>query len=247
MRRDLWILLAWTGAAVGLGVTASAQQRKAAVIYRPAPIAASRLSAAARARLAGVINPAPGAAAPAPAPTPAPTDARAPAGSQKLTVDWGAASQQTRGRFNERGRSVNAKFLAANQGAIDRVSIPVLLPGDPDLAGGLRFFPNGQFYTVSSSSNGMSFVLTGAGAAYPLAPGTVRALPKGDLRTRLSPDGITVEQGEGGLDASFSRFGVAYSISLECADTLGDPRCNDPAYVRQVIGRLMVVNPAGRG
>ncbi len=229
-----------------LNVKPAAAQQPAAQSSNQPSNPSSAISAARRARLAAAAaaaqQQAPPAGAATPPPRSPPSTAPGPAGTQPLQLDWTAVSVQQRSPVNERGRAVNGRFIAANRGAINRIAIPVLLPGDPDLAAGLRIFPNGAFYTVSSTSNGMSFVLTGAGRTYPLPPATARGL-KGGLQSRIPADGIVIEQTEGGLDASFIRFGAAYSIALECANTLGDPRCTDPAYVRQVIARLMVVTP----
>ena len=165
-----------------------------------------------------------------------------PAQSRPMAIDWGAAQKEARSGVTERGRALNAKFIAANRAEIAKVAIPVLLPGDPDLAQNLRIFGNGAYYTASTSSNGMSCVLTGSGRAFPLSPRTVRALPRAGLADRIPADGVAIEGTEGGLDASFSRFGASYSISLECR-TPTDPRCNDQSYVRGVIARLTVVIP----
>jgi hypothetical protein len=170
-----------------------------------------------------------------------------PARSRALAIDWAAANKQARVPLNQRGQRVNAGFIAANRAAIDQVNIPVLLPGDPELGSSLRIFPNGAFYTVSASASGMSFVMTGAGRAFPLAPSTAKALPKGELAARMPGDGIVIEQTEAGVDASFSRYGATYSISLECAQSHNDSRCKDDSYIRAMIGRLMVVVPAGGG
>jgi hypothetical protein len=166
-----------------------------------------------------------------------------PGQSQPLPVDRAAAARQANSPANGRGRGVDSKFISANAAAINSVQIPVLLPGEPDLAAQLRIFPNGPFYTVSSKSNGMAFVLTGSGRAFPLPPGAAKGLPGGSLAGRIPPDGIIVDGSEAGMNASFNRFGAAYSISLECASPQTDPRCTDPAFIRGVIGRLTVVMP----
>ncbi len=123
----------------------------------------------------------------------------------------------------------------------------MLLPGDPGLAPELKIFPNGAFYTASSSASGMSVVITGAGRAFALAPGTARGLPQGELATRVPADGVVIEQTEAGVDASFSRFGASYSVALECAQSHNDPRCRDDAYVRGLVARMMVVMPTTGG
>jgi hypothetical protein len=159
-----------------------------------------------------------------------------PGASQPLPIDMATAQRQARSDFTQRGRVVNGKFISANAAAINQITIPVLLPIEPDLAPGLRIFPNGPFYTVSSKSNGMSFVLTGSGRAFPVNSKSAHPLV-------IPPDGIVIDGAEGGMNASFNRFGASYSISLECASPTSDPRCTNPAYVRGVIARLMVVIP----
>ena len=225
MRARSLLLLA--GCAVALALSASAQQQR--------PRAAAARAAAARQAQAQ-------AQAPAVAPPPA-----NPAQSRPLQVDMQAAIRQSKTPTSAIGGLVNAAFVISNRPAIDRLKIPVLLPVDPDIALGMKLFPNGEFYTVSSTSRGMSFVLNGSGRAFPLPPAIARAMPKASLASRIPADGIVVEQTEGGVDASFVRFGAAYSISLECAKPRLDDRCKDDAYLRGVISRLMTVIPGGGG
>ena len=166
-----------------------------------------------------------------------------PGQSQPLAVDRTAAARMANSGVNTRGRAVDAKFISANAAAINSVQIPVLLPGDPDLAANLRIFPNGPFYTVSSKSPGMALVLIGSGRAFPLSPGAAKALPGASLAGRIPADGIVIDGSESGISASFNRFGASYSISLECALPMIDPRCTSPAYIRGVIARLTVIMP----
>lgn len=162
---------------------------------------------------------------------------------QPLPINWPAASRYA--QASKGGRA--APFIAKNREAIDSLSVPVLLPGDPDLLANMRIFPHGDFYTVSSTSNGMSFVMSGHAKAFPITPETARGLGPGGLKARIPADGIVIEGTDVGLDAGFTRFGAAYTISLECRNKLADPRCGNEAYVRGVISRLVVVTPAGRG
>jgi hypothetical protein len=162
--------------------------------------------------------------------------------SRSLTVDMEGARRQARAPLNKVGRQINLNFIANNKALFDRVSIPVFLPSEPPLAEHLRLFPNGAHYAVSSNSRGMSFHMTGHGRAFDLAPAAVRRLPQGTFRSRIPLDGIVIEHTESGIDASFNRFGAAYSIALECADPT-DFRCNDEQFVRGLVARLMVVIP----
>jgi len=168
---------------------------------------------------------------------------QAPGQSRPLAIDWNAVDQQAKAGPNIRGLRTNSKFMAANKAEIDKIAIPVMLPTDPDLAANLKIFANGPFYSASSSSNGMSLLIQGSGRSFALAPATARALPNASMASRIPADGIVIEQTEAGLDASFTRFGASYSVALECAKAHADTRCSDPAYVKGVIARMMVVRP----
>ncbi len=179
---------------------------------------------------------------------PAPTD-----GSRPLAIDWASAGRAQSAGITPQNRAGRAQFLNANRAKVDTMQIPVLLPGDPDLAAGLRFFPQGLDYVVSSNPKGMGFTLMGTGRAYPLGEGTAGGLGKGGLASRIPADGIVIRipgkaarQDGDGLSASFSRYGAAYTVMLDCDDHNHDPRCTDEAYVRGVIARLLAVLPAGK-
>jgi hypothetical protein len=160
-------------------------------------------------------------------------------------IDWDAARRQAGSDAHDRGRAL-AGALAGAKGQMARITIPVLLPTEPDLVENLRVFANGAFYSASASSRGMTFMLTGSASAFPVGPATARALPGASLASRVAPDGVSVGKTEAGFEASFGRFGAAYSITLDCARP-DDRRCNDAAYLRGVISRLAVVIPAGAG
>jgi hypothetical protein len=131
-------------------------------------------------------------------------------------IDWTSAR---RAELQTPPRSeVSKRFIEANRKAIDQVQLPVLLPSDPDLHEGLRFFPNQELYVLSSKSANLAFTLSGSARAFHLPEGMAKILSsQGGLKSRIPADGILIEQTESGIDASFTRFGIPYSISLECA------------------------------
>lgn len=229
MRRRIWtsVILSAVVLAVGAGALAQ-QQRPAAAKPAAKPSFLDRLTA-----MVGQSS------------RPAPAAASDSGGPRALAVDWTASKRYAEVSANARGGRVAAGFVGKNRAAIDSLTVPVLLPGDPDLVAGLRIFPHGDFYTISSTANGMSFVMTGHSKAYPLPPGAARGLGKGGLAGRIPADEIVIEGNESGLNADFTRFGAVYSIALDCRDRLADPRCGSEAYVRGVIARMTVVLPAG--
>lgn len=156
-------------------------------------------------------------------------------------IDWARARQDAQAPTSPKTQ----RFITLNRQAIDTLRLPVLLPKDPDLASSLRLFPRGDSYTVSAKLARFAFTLTGSRQAFHLPPDAVKTLPPGGLKSRVPADGILVEVNEsGGIDVSQTRFGVHYSISLECADGQKDQRCANDRYVRGLISRLTVVVPA---
>jgi len=157
-------------------------------------------------------------------------------------IDWTSARRAEQQPVRT---EVSKRFIEANRKAIDQVQLPVLLPSDPDLHEGLRFFPNRELYVLSSKSTNLAFTLSGSARAFHLPEGMAKTLsPQGGLKSRIPADGILIEQTESGIDASFTRYGVPYSISVECAGGAKDPRCADGAYIRGLIARMAVAVPA---
>lgn len=239
MRPRVGLSIALSMAILGAAVGAAAQQQQP---QRPATTAAGRTptkpsNPSLFDKLTNMLNAKPAATTQQPAGDPNTPEA--------LPVNWAASSRYAQA---SKGGGRAAPFVAKNRPAIDSLSVPVLLPGDPDLLANMRLFPHGDFYTVSSNGpNGLSFVMSGHAKAYPLPPRTARSLGPGGLKSRIPADGVVITETEGGRDAEFSRFGAAYTISLDCRLKQADPRCGNDTYLRGVISRLVVVNPAGRG
>jgi hypothetical protein len=168
-------------------------------------------------------------------------------GAVPLDIDWMAAMRDAALSENQRRLHEAGAFLAANQGAIDTLAVPVLLPADPTQLKGAKLFVHGDFYTLSYSEPGLSVMLSGYARAFPLSDGAAAMLPAGGLRTRLPPDGVLIAPGETGVDADFQRYGAVYGLALECADFEGDPRCKDETYVRGLIAATLLAIPRSGG
>ena len=161
---------------------------------------------------------------------------------EALQIDWTAAHRAA--QVQPRISGITLKFVNLNRKTIDELRLPLLIPSDSDLASVLRLFAHRDTYTVSAKLPKLAFTLTGSRHAFRLPPAAVRGLPPGGLKSRLPTDGILVEVTDSGIDVSHTRFGVNYSISLECADGPRDRRCADATYARGLISRLTVVVPA---
>jgi hypothetical protein len=150
-----------------------------------------------------------------------------------VPIDWDGARRDARSRPSGPVGTLIDAFAAANREKIAAVTIPVLLPGDADLLRDLEIFPNGAFYSASSSSRGMGLLITGSGRSLAAAAGHSPA------------QGIDVERSESGVEASFLRYGASYSVGLDCRRP-EDERCSGPAYLRGLVSRLVVLTAPAR-
>jgi hypothetical protein len=166
-------------------------------------------------------------------PAVAPADAQPVAASG---IDWSAARAQARADAGGRGRAIYSGFATQNRDRISRITVPVLAPSDPDLLTNLKIFPNGAGYSASASSRGMTFLITGTARVFGLGERTARTA------AGVGGEAVHIERTASGLDASFTRFGAAYSISLDCSRA-EDSRCSDRAYARGLVSGLVAVTP----
>jgi hypothetical protein len=162
--------------------------------------------------------------------------------SRQLKIDWQAVDRESRTPANQKASAGYARLLAANRTAMDKISIPVLLPSDPEWSANLRIFANGPNYSASSALPRMTLLITGSGRGFPLSP---RAARDSDIAAHVPEDGLLVGQTESGIEIGFNRFGAAYSVALDCASGRAERRCADPAYLRGLVGRMIVLRPGG--
>lgn len=129
---------------------------------------------------------------------------------------------------------------------IEAADVPVLGPADPALMAGARFIPGEGQHTLVLRRNGTIFEIHGTRRALqspaagplppPLAPPGRAAVtrappPAAAALARAAQSGaeqIRVERTEYGMDASFSRFGAAYNLSIICAAP-GGADCTEAA------------------
>lgn len=138
------------------------------------------------------------------------------------------------------GRAVLAQIQAAD--------VPVLGPAEPGLMATARFIPGEGQHTLVLRRDGTIIEIHGTRRAFqspaagalppPLTPpartAVTRAPPPATAAlARAAQSGaeqIRVERTEYGMDASFSRFGAAYNVSVLCA-TPGGVDCTEAAVL----------------
>ncbi|MEQ8404010.1 MAG: hypothetical protein RKE49_02850 [Oceanicaulis sp.] len=133
------------------------------------------------------------------------------------------------------------------------VHMPVLLPGAgpqalttrPGGEPGLMLMTRAYFYDASWHEDGVSVHVGGSRLINHRGNDVARAA---GLNRGRGGDGYRIVTNESGLTADFSRYGAAYTVTVECASA-SDPRCADEAYLRALLDRLIVAggNPEGEG
>lgn len=131
-------------------------------------------------------------------------------------------------------------------GDLDGMEVPILVPtyrglgfsSEPDV----MIFPRGDFYTLVAMGEGVTIEVfcTRLAHSEPFNPQAARRL------VGSGAEGYRSERTEYGREVSFNRYGVAYSITVECADPMRDPRCTAPGYGDQLMQSLQVL-PGSRG
>ncbi|MBI1265738.1 MAG: hypothetical protein GC187_13530 [Alphaproteobacteria bacterium] len=172
-------------------------------------------------------------------------------------IDWAAARQDHERQladFRQRTQTTVTRVVTTESYTpfiaphlIDRlepVHMPVLLPqvngavairpgGEP----GLMLRTRANFYDASFYQNGLSVAISGTRLIN-------HRINAPELRRRLDigrgADGVQVQADEsGGYTANFSRYGAAYTVTIECG-TARDPRCQSEDTIRAIVGRLVI-------
>lgn len=169
-------------------------------------------------------------------------------------IDWAAAqADRQRQLAAYRQQSLTAvtaapppfapPLSAASQERLRPVRLPVLLPqiggpvttrqgGDP----GVMLITRAHFYDASFAVPGMSVHVSGTAI---IRHRVTDAGMAATLDAGRGADGVRVSRDEGGYTADFSRYGAAYTLSIECASRT-DRRCADETAVRALVDRLVV-------
>ncbi len=172
-------------------------------------------------------------------------------------IDWDAARsdmERQLGEFRQQTQATETRVVTTESytpfvsrglaGRLEPVHMPVLLPrvngvistrpgGEP----GLMLRTRANFYDASYDLDGMSVAISGTRIIHHRmnAPEMRRTMNIG-----RDADGVQVQADEsGGYTANFSRYGAAYTVTIECA-TARDPRCQSEDTVRGIVRSLVV-------
>ncbi|MAK64004.1 MAG: hypothetical protein CMF75_04550 [Maricaulis sp.] len=181
-----------------------------------------------------------------------------PADPVAVTVNWDQARVDARVAAANNAQNFRPEVGLARQVRVfpiprnlDPVSlaeteVPILVPTYAALGFSREpvtlIFPRGDFYTLSITGEGVLVEVFCTRLAH-AEPNT--AISARRIRGN-GPEGYRTEQTEYGREVSFTRYGIAYSITIECDDPEGDSRCSAPQYGRGLMDSLQIL-PGSRG
>jgi hypothetical protein len=145
----------------------------------------------------------------------------------ELLPDWDAAAAQYQVDQS------NADFPVMKGAAVDadQVDLPVLVIGEGPMRGSTQFFQQRTSYAA--------FYVLPKGVTISIT-GTKYALDLGDKTDIEGDDEGTFELIEAGAIFAFSRYNVAYDISITCEDA-EDVKCKAPDFLEDVKSKLVLV------
>lgn len=159
--------------------------------------------------------------------------AASPVMAQEARIDWDAARRDAAAVTSRAALPVNRPAAI-----LEEIPLPVLLPALAELvlsreggAPGVLLFTRPGSYTASFRIDRVGLELTGMARAA-LGHDAGGGVPAATLT-------------EAGQDASFSRYGAGYTLSIRCSDPQADPRCTDADFARYIVDNLVVAGGSG--
>lgn len=159
-------------------------------------------------------------------------------------VNWEEADQDAQALGITDARPASSRTIVAATGGratAEGLWMPLLLPQSLIDAGRL-----GQL-DEPLRLNAATFNYTAEAKAAPrsyLVQGTRYIFEIDDVTFEEEPTAIGdifVERLEYGIEASFERYGVMYSITIFCADPAGDEECAEEAMVRRLASEMALI------
>ncbi len=159
------------------------------------------------------------------------------------SVDWEAADADARALGIEGARPAQSPTVTAAVGGRANASglrVPLLLPTSLIEAGRLgqldeplRLVAETFSYTAEAKAAPRSYLVQGTRYIFEVDEVEFDATaPVGE---------VYVERLEYGIEASFERYGVLYSVTIFCADPVGDEECAEEDTVRRLASEMALV------
>ncbi|MEN0067772.1 MAG: hypothetical protein AAGA48_36925 [Myxococcota bacterium] len=146
-------------------------------------------------------------------------------GNRRLDpIDWVQALKRER---------IDKAFVTEDvDKALQKSGVPVLLPNEPALLGDIQVFSGEGWYTATLGDAEHQVLIRGSRAAHSVDFTE-------EERSRMGKrDEVTFTRTEGIVTASFSLFGAAYNLEIECTKGPNAPACADESTARRYVKKL---------
>lgn len=135
-------------------------------------------------------------------------------------------------------RPANSFVSRLPQATLDRTRLPVLLPHPGGLidTAKAKMVTFGDAYALNMpQAKGLQVTMYGNRSFVPTDKGAISARPVAKL-AGVAED-VRISQMEDGWTATFTRFGVVYSVDVSC-DDINSPDCKTDAFIRKAIAQF---------
>jgi hypothetical protein len=171
-----------------------------------------------------------------------PPTAGTPEDRRLMPIDWAEVQASVRAQRLPRA---SIKQLTIAAGA-PQPSLPMLLPFDQEIAtkAAVHVFPQAHSYAASMRMAEVTVEVHGDRRALKLREGDplLRVVQSKNVARLAGADvPYALDKTEGGFDLTFSRFGAAYLVSIECFNPEKDQRCLKPDYIRSLGEKMGLV------
>jgi hypothetical protein len=159
-------------------------------------------------------------------------------GRQLMPIDWDEVRDAVKNQRLLRTQTLKMKMAAG----APRPSLPMLLPLEQTvLASVFNVFPRPDSYAASMRAGDIAVEVHGERRAAVLAKDDpLLRLAQGQFKSMIAGREvpIAIDKTEGGFDVTFSRFGAAYLVAIECRQAETDDRCTKPDFIRKLAERM---------
>lgn len=151
-------------------------------------------------------------------------------------VEWAAAlGQSNKMRPMRKGGGLWSRLPKAD---LDRTRLPVILPHDGGFiqTAKARMVSFGDAYALNMPQDkGVQITIYGNRSFVQADKGDISSRPV--MKLAGVPDDVRIGQTEDGWTATFSRYGVVYSVDVSCDDINSDD-CKTDTYIRNAIAQF---------
>ena len=150
-------------------------------------------------------------------------------------VQWSAALSQS--ARMQQVRKPNNLALRLPKAQLDKVRLPVLLPREGIISTiNPRLMSFGDAYALNlPQAKGTQITMYGNRSLVAADKGAISSRPIAKIAG--VPEDIRISQIEDGWTATFTRYGVVYSIDVSC-DAIDSPDCQNDGYIRKAIAQF---------